>query len=136
MKSVDNLVKEVGKVANNVVDEVGGFAGSFVYVIGGIILLIILIIVGPALMGSGKSQETNSSSVTSRDNNDDDYDDDYDDDITQKGGSGCINGNIYLFASFIAIFILISEKSLPLCGILLIVIILYFTNKKNPKLLF
>ena len=133
MKSVDNLVKEVGKVANNVVDEVGGFAGSFVYVIGGIIFLIILIIVGPSLMGSGSRQETKSSSVTSRD---DDNDDDYDDDINQKGGGGCINGNIYLFASFIAIFILISEKSLPLCGILLIVLILYFTNKKNPKLLF
>ena len=131
MKSVDNLVKEVGKVANNIVDEVGGFAGSFVYVIGGIIFLIILIMVGPALIGSGKSQETNSYSVTSRDDNNDDYDD-----INQKGGGVCINGNIYLFASFIAIFILISEKSLPLCGILLIVIILYFINKKNSKLLF
>lgn len=129
MKSVDNLVKEVGKVANNVVDEVGGVAGSFVYVIGGIIFLIILIIVGPSLMSSGTKQETNSSNVAPHD-----YDDD--DDITQKGGGGCINGNIYLFASFIAIFILISEKSLPLCGILLIVIILYFINKKNSKLLF
>lgn len=132
MKSVDNLVKEVGKVANNVVDEVGGVAGSFVYVIGGIIFLIILIMVGPSLMSSGTKQETNSSNSSNV--APDDYDDD--DDITQKGGGGCINGNIYLFASFIAIFILISEKSLPLCGILLIVIILYFINKKNSKLLF
>ena len=135
MKSVDNAVNEIGKVANNVVDSLGGI----IYVIGGVIFLIILIIVGPSLMGSGKSQETNSSSVASRDYDDDDDNDDDDnddDDDIQKGGGGCINGNIYLFASFIAIFILISEKSLPLCGILLIVIILYFTNKKNPKLLF
>jgi hypothetical protein len=121
MKSIDNLV-----------DNVGDVAGSFVYVIGGIILLIVLIMVGPSLMGSGTNQSTNSSSVAPRDYDDDD-DDDYDDDDYDQRGGGNISSNIYLFASFITIFILISDKSLPLCGILLIVLILYLINIKKLK---
>jgi hypothetical protein len=117
MKSIDNLVNNVGDVA-----------GSFVYVIGGIILLIVLIMVAPSLMGSGTNQSTNSSSVAPRD-----YDDDYDDDDYDQRGGGNISSNIYLFASFITIFILISDKSLPLCGILLIVLILYLINIKKLK---
>jgi len=121
MKSIDNLVNNVGDVA-----------GSFVYVIGGIILLIVLIMVAPSLMGSGTNQSTNSSSVAPRDYDDDD-DDDYDDDDYNQRGGGNISSNIYLFASFITIFILISDKSLPLCGILLIVLILYLMNIKKLK---
>jgi hypothetical protein len=122
MKSIDNLV-----------DNVGDVAGSFVYVIGGIILLIVLIMVGPSLMGSGTNQSTNSSSVAPRDYDDDDDDDDDGDYDDQRGGGGNISSNIYLFSSFITIFILISDKSLPLCGILLIVIILYLMNIKKLK---
>jgi hypothetical protein len=126
MKSIDNLVNNVGDVA-----------GSWIYIVGGIVGLIILIIVAVILvpmMGSGRS-----SSVSSRDDGDDgdavagdavDGDAVDGDDDNQKGG-GNINSDIYLFASFIAIFILIANKSLPLCGVLLIVIILYLFNKKS-----
>jgi hypothetical protein len=133
MKSVDNLVDTAGEVAKDVVKGVSSFANSFVYVIGGIILVIVLVIVGPALMGSSKSGEN---SPKNNQDDDDDDDDDNDDD-GDKGGNyknqkgGGINGNIYLSASFITMLILISDKSLTLCGVLLIVLILYFTNIKK-----
>jgi hypothetical protein len=123
MKGIDNLV-------NNVSD----LAGSWIYIIGGIVGLIILIIVAVILIPMMRS-----SSVSSRDDGDDgdavdgdavDGDADDGDDDNQRGG-GNINSDIYLFASFIAIFILIANKSLPLCGVLLIVIILYLVNKKK-----
>jgi hypothetical protein len=117
MNSIDNLVNNVGDVA-----------GSWIYIVGGIVGLIILIIVAVILVPMMRS-----SSVSSRDDGDGDADDD-DDDNNQRGG-GNINSDIYLFASFIAIFILIANKSLPLCGVLLIVIILYLVNKKKPELL-
>jgi uncharacterized membrane protein len=123
MKGIDNLV-------NNVSD----IAGSWIYIIGGIVGLIILIIVAVILVPMMRS-----SSVSSRDDGDngDAVDGDAvdgDNDDNQRGG-GNINSDIYLFASFIAIFILIANKSLPLCGVLLIVIILYLVNKKKPELL-
>ena len=119
MKGIDNLV-------NNVSD----LAGSWIYIIGGIVGLIILIIVAVILVPMMRS-----SSVSSRDDGDngdavDGNADDGDDNDNQRGG-GNINSDIYLFASFIAIFILIANKSLPLCGVLLIVIILYLFNKKS-----
>jgi len=120
MKGIDNLV-------NNVSD----LAGSWIYIVGGIVGLIILIIVAVILVPMMRS-----SSVSSRDDGDAVDGDavDGDDDDNQRGG-GNINSDIYLFASFIAIFILIANKSLPLCGVLLIVIILYLVNKKKPELL-
>lgn len=118
MNSIDNLVNNVGDVA-----------GSWIYIVGGIVGVIILIIVAVILVPMMRS-----SSVSSRDDGDDDDAVDGDDDDNQRGG-GNINSDIYLFASFIAIFILIANKSLPLCGVLLIVIILYLVNKKKPELL-
>ena len=118
----DEKTSSIAGAFNNLVDNVGKVAGSWIYIIGGIIGLIILVIAGAVLipmMGSSKKN--------------DDGDGDDDDGDNQKGGG--INGNIYLLASFIAIFILIANKSLPLCGVLLTVIILYFIHKKNPKLL-
>ena len=117
MKGIDNLV-------NNVSD----LAGSWIYIIGGIVGLIIFIIAAVILIPMMRS-----SSVSSRDDGDDGDAVDGDNDDNQKGGG--INGTIYLLASFIAIFILIANKSLPLCGALLIVIILYLVNKKKPELL-
>ena len=111
---------------NNVVNNIGGFFGglanSWMYIVGVIILIIAAVFLIP-MMGSSKRRTTDDETTP----------DDEDDDSNQKGGG--INGNIYLLASFIAIFILIANKSLPLCGVLLIVIILYIVNKKNPKLL-
>jgi hypothetical protein len=121
----NDTTSSIAGAFNNLVNNIGDFAGSWIYIVGGIIGLIILIIAAVFLipmMGSSK-----------RSDNDDDNNDDEDDDSKQRGGG--INGNIYLLASFIAIFILIANKSLPLCGVLLIVIILYFVHKKNPKLL-
>jgi len=158
MKSVDNAVGEIGKVANNVVGEVGKAAGkviegvggimqSWIYIVGGVIFLIIIIIGGSlfSMGGSGSSKPVEYSPNNNEDddndviddNDDNDDDDDIDNDNVntnkiQKGGG--INGNIYLFASFIAIFMLISRKSLPLCGVLLIVIILYFVHIKKLKI--
>jgi hypothetical protein len=130
MKSIDNLV-------NNVSD----LAGSWVYIIGGVVGLIILIIAAVIfipMMSSSKKDDNSDDDVadSNNDSNDDSNDYDNSDNITdnkQKGGG--INGTIYLLASFIAIFILIANKSLPLCGALLIVIILYLVNKKKPELL-
>jgi len=122
MKSIDNLV-------NNVSDLVG----APMYIIGGIVGVIILIILAVFLipmMGSRGSSNKNNNDETAPD---DDGSSNDDDSKQQRGGG--INGNIYLLASFIAILILIANKSLPLCGVLLIVIILYLVNKKNPKLL-
>jgi hypothetical protein len=121
----DIKTSSIANAFNNLVNNIGNVAGSWIYIVGGVIGLIILIIAAVFLipmMGSSK-----------RDNSDDDNNDDEDDDSNQRGGG--INSNIYLLASFIAIFILIANKSLPLCGVLLIVIILYFVHKKNTKLL-
>jgi uncharacterized membrane protein len=125
----DETIKDssIMKGIDNLVNTVGDLAGSWIYIIGGIVGLIILIIVAVILVPMMRS-----SSVSSRDDGDGDADDG--DDDNQRGG-GNINSDIYLFASFIAIFILIANKSLPLCGVLLIVIILYLVNKKKPELL-
>ena len=137
MKSVDNLVGEVGKVASKVIETGGGIMQSWVYIIGGVIFLIIIII-GGSLFSMGGSSKSVEYSPNNNNNNDvdedvdEDEDEDKDDYKKQKGGG--INGNIYLFASFIAIFMLLSSKSLPLCGVLLIVIILYFVHIKKLKI--
>jgi len=114
MNSIDNLVNNVGSVA-----------GSGIYIIGGIVGIIILIILAVILIPMMRSSKNDAGDVDDGDDGDDD---------NQRGG-GNINSDIYLFASFIAIFILIANKSLPLCGVLLIVIILYLVNKKKPELL-
>jgi len=147
MKSVDNAVGEIGKVAGKVIETGGGIMQSWIYIIGGVIFLIIIIIGGSlfSMRGSGSSKPVEYSPNNNEDddndviddNDDNDDDDDIDNDNVntnkiQKGGG--INGNIYLFASFIAIFMLISRKSLPLCGVLLIVIILYFVHIKKLKI--
>ena len=122
-QTVNNKTSSIADSFNNLVNNIGDFAGSWIYIVGGVIGLIILVIAAVFLipmMGSSKK-------------NDDDNNNDDDDDNKQKGGG--INGNIYLLASFIAILFLIANKSLPLCGVLLTVIILYFIHKKNPKLL-
>lgn len=137
MKSVDNLVGEVGKVVNKVIETGGGIMQSWVYIIGGVIFLIIIII-GGSLFSMGGSSKSVEYSPNNNNNNDvdedvdEDEDNDNDDYKKQKGGG--INGNIYLFASFIAIFMLLSSKSLSLCGVLLIVIILYFVHIKKLKI--
>jgi hypothetical protein len=134
----DDKTSSIADSFNKLVNTVGNVAGSGIYIIGGIIGLIILIILGVIFipMMSSSKKDNNSDDVT--DNNDDvtdnnDYDNSDNPDDKQKGGG--INGTIYLLASFIAIFILIANKSLPLCGALLIVIILYLVNKKKPELL-
>ena len=119
-ETVNNKTSSIADAFNNLVNNIGDVAGSWIYIVGGVIGLIILIIAAVFLipmMGSSKK---------SNNNNDDD------DNSYQRGGG--INGNIYLLASLIAIFILIANKSLPLCGVLLIVIILYIVNKKKPEL--
>jgi hypothetical protein len=120
----DDKTSSIMKGIDNLVNNVSDLAGSWIYIVGGIVGLIILIIVAVILIPMMRS-----SSVSSRDDGDDGDADDGDDD-NQRGG-GNINSDIYLFASFIAIFILIANKSLPLCGVLLIVIILYLVNKKK-----
>lgn len=141
MKSVDNLVGEVGKVVSKVIETGGGIMQSWVYIIGGVIFLIIIIIGGSlfSMGGSSKSVEyspnnNNNNDVDEDVDKDEDNDNDNDKEDYKKQKGGGINGNIYLFASFIAIFMLISSKSLPLCGVLLIVIILYFVHIKKLKI--
>jgi hypothetical protein len=104
---------------NKLVNTVGNVAGSGIYIIGGIIGLIILIILGVIFIPMiSSSKKDNNSKYDDSNDDSNDYDNSDDPDDKQKGGG--INGTIYLLASFIAIFILIANKSLPLCGALLI----------------
>jgi len=136
-KSFDNLVNKVGDVAGDIAGVAGNIVGAPMYIIGGIVGVIILIIAAviliPMMRSMGSSNKNNNNETAPDDTDFDDDGSSNDDGSIQKGGG--INGNIYLLASFITILILIANKSLPLCGVLLIVIILYLVNKKNPKLL-
>jgi hypothetical protein len=130
MKSIDNVVNNLGGL-------VGGLLSAPMYIIGGIILLIVGVPIILSFAG-GSSR------------NRDDYGGDSDDggdrgrgrgrgmgnsgDLDELEGGG-VKGNIYLLATFVAMIILIARKSLPLCVVLLVIIILYFVHKKNPELL-
>ena len=131
----DDKTSSIADSFNKLVSTVGNIAGSWVYIVGGIIGVIILIIAGVFLipMMSSSKKDDNSEDDSPNDNDNDNDTDNDNDKNNQKGGG--INGNIYLLASFIAIFILIANKSIPLCGVILIVIILYLFNKKKPELL-
>lgn len=52
--------------------------------------------------------------------------------LEQHGGD--IDKKIYLIGAFIAFIILIAHKSIPLCGAILILFFVYFTNKSNSQL--
>ena len=56
------------------------------------------------------------------------------DDDDQEGG-GLLDRKVYVIAALVAFLILVARKSIPLCGALLVVIILYFANRSNPGLL-
>ena len=115
MKSVDNLIKTAGSLV-----------GAPMYIIGGIILLVIGVPIILSFAGGSKNIDDGG------DRDDRDMGDKGDIDELEGGG---MKGNIYLLATFVAIIILIARKSLPLCVVLLVIIILYFVHKKNPELL-
>jgi hypothetical protein len=125
IETISEITSSISDAFNNLVNNIGDVVGSWIYIVGGIVGVIILIILASIfipMMSSGRSSKKNKR-----------YEDEDENDYEQRGGG--INGNIYLLASFIAILILIANKSLPLCGVLLIVIILYLVNKKKPELL-
>ena len=134
MESVDKAVHEVAGVANNAIN----LAGMGIYlIIGGGIFLVAFIF----YMMSGSSNK-DSDSNNDNDNDNDNKNENNENEPLLRGGdilSGLINsntdGNIYLLAFFVTIIIVISRKTLPLCGVLLIVIFLYFEYKKNRGLL-
>jgi len=136
MNSVDNLVDTAGSVVTSV-------TGMGMFVIGGIILFLFIvfaIIIAGGSKGSS-SEEYNDSDEKGGQRDSDERDGQREsderrgrDDSEELTGGG-MNGNIYLIASFVSMLILIANKSLPLCGVLLVIIILYFVYKKNPKFL-
>jgi hypothetical protein len=118
---------------DNLVGAVGGLLGSWIYIVGGIILLVVLVVgylfASGAISMDDFAQFTPSGAAAGvagdvLGSNDDDE---------QEGGG--MNGRLYLFAGLVAMLILVARKSLPLCAVLLVVIILYFVHKKNPELL-
>ena len=133
MKSVDNAV-------NKAVD----FLQSYTFIIGAVII-VGLLIVGfilykfiPSFGGSsnmddgdgdGNDNIDNTDNIDGNDNIDNtDNIENESDDINQKGGFS--NDNIYLFSSLIVLFVYLYKKSIPLCGTLLILLILsLFYNK-------
>ena len=119
MKSVDNLIKTAGSLAS-----------APMYIIGGIILLVIGVPIILSFAGGSK----NSDDGGYRGDRGRGRDRGNSDDIDELEGGG-MKGNIYLLATCVAMIILIARKSLSLCVVLLVIIILYFVHKKNPELL-
>jgi len=129
MSSVDNLV-----------NKVGDFFGNFTMIIGIVILVavggIIYLFASGAIsmddiagltpMGKASSligdvTEAAVGGVTGGDDDDQD-------------GGGLLDRKVYVIAALVAFLILVARKSIPLCGALLVVIILYFANRSNPGL--
>lgn len=123
MDSVDNLV-----------NKVSGLAGMYMFVVG---FIIVAIIGGIFYLFSSGSISTGDFAKFSPFGNNDDNDNE------QEGGENILfglnnpnmNSNIYLFGAIMAMIIFSSRKSIPLCGVFLVVIFLYFVYKKNPYLL-
>jgi hypothetical protein len=130
MDSVDNLV-----------NKVSGLAGMYMFVVG----FIIVAIIGGIfyLFSSGSISTGDFAKISPFGNNDDKDNDDKDNDNEQEGGENILfglnnpnmNSNIYLFGAIMAMVIFSSRKSIPLCGVFLVVVFLYFVYKKNPYLL-
>jgi hypothetical protein len=125
MNSVDNLVSTVG-----------GLMSSWIFIVGGIILLVVLVVgylfASGAISMDDFAQFTPSGAAAGVAGDVLDVVKGGDDEDQEGGG---MNGKIYLLAGLVAMLILIARKSLPLCGVSLVVIILYFAHKKNPELL-
>jgi hypothetical protein len=137
----------LSKVFSDAIGLIGTVLGSGMFlIIGGIILFIGLIFfVVHSFAGGGGSDKNVSKKVIDIDEDEDEvgYKKNTIDseDNEQAGGnifSGFTNsntdGNIYLLAIILVIINTLARKSIPLCGVLLIVIFLYFVYKKNPKL--
>lgn len=143
----------ISKVMGDAINLIGTMIGSGMFlIIGGIVLFLGLIgFVIYSFTGGGGSGGVKNVSEKVIDIDEDEDEDGYkkgrDDneraggDNEQAGGdifSGFTNsntdGNIYLLAIILVIINTLARKSIPLCGVLLIVIFLYFVYKKNPKL--
>jgi len=137
----------LSKVFSDAIGLIGTVLGSGMFlIIGGIILFIGLIFfVVYSFAGGGGSDKNVSKNVIDIDEDEDEvgYKKNKIDseDNEQAGGnifSGFTNsntdGNIYILAIILVIINTLARKSIPLCGVLLIVIFLYFVYKKNPKL--
>lgn len=143
----------LSKVMGDAINLVGTLVGSGMFlIIGGIVLFLCIIgFVIYSFTGGGGS-DSGSGGVTNVSKKVIDIDEvEYKkgsedneqagEDNEQAGGdifSGFTNsntdGNIYLLAIILVIINTLARKSIPLCGVLLIVIFLYFVYKKNPKL--
>lgn len=129
MSSVDNLVNKVGGIFGNMTLMIGLVV---VIAVGGIIYLFASgaitmdDIAGLTPMGKASSLvgDVTEAAVGGIAGDDDD----------QEGG-GLLDRKVYVIAALVAFLILVARKSIPLCGALLVVIILYFANRSNPGLL-
>ena len=119
MKSIDNLVN---KAALFWIVIALAFIGG-----GGFLLYKFL----PSFTSSSTEDSDTSDNTVDADN------------VVQEGGENIlfglnnpnINSNIYLSAAIMAMIIFSSRKSIPLCGVFLVVVFLYFIYKKNLNLL-
>ena len=141
MDSVDNTVNKVADTVDNAVNKVTDLAGSYIYIIGAIVLVVIIGSI--YLISKFLPSFTFASTPEYSDNTDNTDNTDNADNVEQEGGENIlfglnnpnINSNIYLFAAITAMIIFSSRKSIPLCGVFLVVVFLYFIYKKNPNLL-
>ena len=115
---------------DGIVSTVGGLMGSWIFIVGGIILLVVLVV--GYLFASGAISMDDFAKFTPAGAAAGLAGDILGSDDEQDGGG--MNSKIYLLAGLVALLILIARKSIPLCGVLIVVIILYFTHKKNPDL--
>lgn len=120
MSSVDNLV-----------NNVGGLLGSWIYIVGGIILLVVLVV--GYLFASGAISMDDFAQFTPAGAAAGVAGDVLGTDDDQEGG-GKLDGKVYLLAGLVALLILIARKSIPLCGVLLVVIFLYFMYSQDNQL--
>lgn len=125
MSSVDNLVNKVGSIFGNMTLMIGLVV---VIAVGGIIYLFASgaitmdDIAGLTPMGKASSLVGDVAEAAVGGDDDD-----------QEGG-GLLDRKVYMIAGLVAFLILVARKSIPLCGALLVVIILYFANRSNPSL--
>ena len=102
---------------DNAVNKGFGLASAYIYIVGAVILAVVIIcglILYKMFSGGVKINEDGVSIGA----DDDDMD-----------GGGMRENKIYLFASLIAFLCYLYQQSIPLCGALLIIIILVIMNK-------
>lgn len=118
-------IQESG-IMNTIDKAIGGIFGvwsSVIYMVGGIILVVVLIVGVLFFSGKIKASDFKPTGVSIDSSSEEEESSDL------EGGG--FTRNFYLTAASIALLIMISKKSIPLCGVILIVTFVYLMQKNN-----